>query len=160
MATPQEQVREFHQAFGLPAPAGLQHEIHADQADFRARLIEEECDEAVDELRWFIEREGPGGSVSRLAKELADLAYVVYGAAVTFGIDLDSVIAEVHRSNMTKLGEDGKPIYREDGKVLKGPSYEQANVEKVLAQRTMRRAIVTQLSAPRDGSLTAKWEKS
>lgn len=160
MATPQEQVREFHKAFGLPAPGELDRDPNPDDVAFRRTLIEEECDEACDELLWFLEYEGPGGSMERLAKELADLAYVVYGAAITFGIDLDAVIAEVHRSNMTKLGEDGKPIYREDGKVLKGPNYEQANVQKALAQKSMRRAIVTQLSAPRDGSLTAKWGRS
>lgn len=158
MPTPQEQVREFHLAFGLPAPEGLQRKIDVDQASFRAKLIEEESDEAVDELRWFGVLEGPGGNVGRLAKELADLAYVVYGAAVTFGIDLDAVIAEVHRSNMTKLGEDGKPIYREDGKVLKGPSYEQADIEKALAQSTMRDAIAARLNAPSGGGLEAKWE--
>jgi predicted HAD superfamily Cof-like phosphohydrolase len=66
-----------------------------------------------------------------LAKELADLLYVVYGTAVTFGIDIDKVFAEVHSSNMSKLGVDGKPIYREDGKVLKGPNYAPPNLEWV-----------------------------
>jgi predicted HAD superfamily Cof-like phosphohydrolase len=58
---------------------------------------------------------------------------VIYGTALAYGFDLDAVIAEVHRSNMTKLGEDGKPIYREsDGKVLKSKSYVEADVAKVL----------------------------
>lgn len=66
-----------------------------------------------------------------LAKELADLLYVVYDAAAAFGLDIDKVFAEVHSSNMSKLGSDGKPIYREDGKVLKGPNYTPPNLEWV-----------------------------
>lgn len=58
-----------------------------------------------------------------VADALTDILYVVYGAGLTFGIDLDKTFAEVHRSNMSKLGEDGNPIRREDGKILKGPNY-------------------------------------
>ena len=72
--------------------------------------------------------------VQGLAKELADLVYVTYRMALVMGIDLDSVFTEVHRSNMSKLGDDGKPLYREDGKVLKGPNYEEARVKEVLNQ--------------------------
>ena len=61
-------------------------------------------------------------------KELADLVYVTYGCAATFGWDLDEAVRRVHASNMSKLGEDGQPIYREDGKVLKGPNYEEPNL--------------------------------
>ena len=57
------------------------------------------------------------------ADALADLVYVIYGMALETGIDLAAVLAEVQRSNMSKLGTDGRPIYREDGKVLKGPGY-------------------------------------
>jgi predicted HAD superfamily Cof-like phosphohydrolase len=58
-----------------------------------------------------------------IADALTDILYVVYGAGHAFGIDLDACYAEVHNSNMSKLGEDGKPIYREDGKVMKGPNF-------------------------------------
>ena len=58
-----------------------------------------------------------------IADALTDILYVVYGAGHAFGIDLDACYREVHSSNMSKLGEDGKPIYREDGKVLKGPNF-------------------------------------
>jgi len=71
-------------------------------------------------------------NVVNLAKELADLLYVVYGTAAAYGIPIDDVYREVHRSNMSKLGPDGKPIYREDGKVLKGPNYTPADIQKVL----------------------------
>ena len=63
---------------------------------------------------------------------MADLLYVIYHAAITFGIPLDEVFKEVHKSNMSKLGDDGKPIFREDGKVMKGPNYKLPNLEKVL----------------------------
>src|SRR5690242_14944400 len=107
--TPQQMVREFHEAFGAaidqdPDPALLR---------LRRRLIEEETNEVLDELAL--------GDIVGLAKELADLIYVVYGTAVSFGIDLDAALAAVHASNMSKLDDNGQPIYREDGKVLKGP---------------------------------------
>ena len=57
-------------------------------------------------------------------KELADLVYVCYQYAANMGWSLDEALDRVHKSNMSKLGEDGKPVYREDGKVLKGPNYE------------------------------------
>ena len=61
-------------------------------------------------------------------KELADLVYVCYQYAENLGWDLDEALDRVHKSNMTKLGSDGKPIYREDGKVLKGPNYTPPNL--------------------------------
>lgn len=67
-----------------------------------------------------------------IADALTDILYVVYGAGHSFGIDLDSCFEEVHRSNMSKLGPDGEPIYREDGKVLKGPNYFDPDLESIL----------------------------
>lgn len=71
-----------------------------------------------------------------VADALADIVYVAYGTALTYGIDLDAVLQEVHRSNMSKLGPDGRPILREDGKVLKGPGYFPPAIGEVL--RTQR----------------------
>ena len=65
-------------------------------------------------------------------KELADLVYVCYQYAANLDWDLDSALDRVHRSNMSKLDEDGKPIYREDGKVLKGPCYEPPNLNDLI----------------------------
>ena len=65
-------------------------------------------------------------------KELADLVYVCYQYAENMGWDLDEAMYRVHESNMSKLGEDGKPIYRKDGKVLKGPNYEPPNLEDLV----------------------------
>ena len=69
-----------------------------------------------------------------LAKELVDLEYVMLGAGHAFGVNLDATFDEVQSSNMSKLGEDGKPIYRDDGKVLKGPNYKKADVATVLRE--------------------------
>lgn len=116
-------VREFHEAFGTPVgdrPAL----ISPDRASLRRALIAEELDELAEAQLM--------GDLVAIADALGDLAYVVYGAAIEYGIDLDAVVAEIHRSNMTKLGDDGKPIYRADGKVLKGPHYEPPSLARVL----------------------------
>ena len=63
-----------------------------------------------------------------LLNELADLVYVTYGYAATFGWDLDEAVRRVHASNMSKLDDKGEPIYREDGKVLKGPNYQEPDL--------------------------------
>ena len=96
-------------------------------AALRLDLIEEE----VQELR-----DGLGkGSLLEVADALTDILYVVYGAGHAFGIDLDDCFNEVHRSNMTKLGEDGRPLYRDDGKVMKGPNYEEPDLKQFVQQR-------------------------
>ncbi|MFJ3500475.1 MULTISPECIES: hypothetical protein [unclassified Streptomyces] len=69
----------------------------------------------------------PGGQV-------AAVVYLAYGTALVPGVDLDAVLAEVHRADMSKLGPDGRPVLREDGKVLKGPSYRPPRVAEVLAE--------------------------
>ena len=70
--------------------------------------------------------------IIEVADALTDLLYVVYGAGHSWGIDLDKCFAEVQRSNMSKLGEDGKPIYNEKGKVMKGPNYTKPNLKQFL----------------------------
>jgi predicted HAD superfamily Cof-like phosphohydrolase len=67
-----------------------------------------------------------------IADALADIVYVVYGAALTYGIDLDAVLREVHRSNMSKLDSDGKPVLRADGKVLKSDRYVRPDIAAAL----------------------------
>lgn len=67
-----------------------------------------------------------------IADALTDLLYVVYGAGHAFGIDLDACFSEVHRSNMSKLDSNGRPIYREDGKVLKGPNFFEPDFKSIL----------------------------
>jgi len=95
-----------------------------DICDLRVRLIAEELDELQEAIR--------DKDIVEVADALTDLLYVVYGAGHSFGIDLDVCFEEVHRSNMSKLGLDGKPIYREDGKVLKGPAFFEPNLAKFI----------------------------
>lgn len=102
-------VREFHVAFDLPI-----NDTTRTLNKLRADLIREEAAETAEAVE--------SGGLEHIAKELADLAYVVYGAALTLGINLDEAIVRVHASNMSKL-VDGKPVMRDDGKVLKGPNY-------------------------------------
>jgi len=114
---------DFMNAFGqevLTEPTCPSPEL----AKLRLELIREE----VEELNVGIE----GMDIVEIADALTDILYVVYGAGHAFGIDLDECFHEVHRSNMSKLGEDGKPIYREDGKVLKGPNYFHPNLKDIL----------------------------
>ena len=87
----------------------------------------------VEEFKEFLEAEnqlltGFVVNATDTLKELADLVYVCYQYAENLGWDLDEALNRVHRSNMSKLGEDGEPVYREDGKVLKGPKYQPPNL--------------------------------
>jgi predicted HAD superfamily Cof-like phosphohydrolase len=132
--SPYLMVAEFHKKFGVPIGTEITEEL----SDLRTKLMYEELHEIEEELypveaiptdRGMMDVEIPVNKV-KLTKELADLMYVTIGTAVTFGLPLEQVFAEVHRSNMSKLGEDGKPIYREDGKVLKGPNYSEPNLER------------------------------
>jgi len=85
-------------------------------------------DEELEELKMAFDND----DIIEVADALTDLLYVVYGAGHAFGIDLDECFLEVHESNMSKLGEDGRPIYREDGKVLKGSDYFPPNLKEIL----------------------------
>jgi len=147
---PEALVRRFHHVYGLPVQtdgASLERE----SLDMRMSLIAEEFSELVGAVYGKAARAEIESSYRRAvaaddgtrdtvetADALADLIYVIYGMALETGIDLPSVLAEVQRSNMSKLGADGKPVYREDGKVLKGPDYFPPNVEAVLRSRRLR----------------------
>ena len=69
-------------------------------------------------------------NLKEVADALTDILYVTYGAGYAYGIDLDKCFKEVQRANMSKLGTDGKPIYNEKGKVMKGPNYSEPNLKK------------------------------
>ena len=94
-----------------------------DVINLRIELIDEEFKELKQAVY------SNDGSITDAADALCDILYVVYGMAHSFGIDIDECFREVHVSNMSKLGEDGKPIYREDGKVIKGPNYKPPNLK-------------------------------
>lgn len=122
--TPLEMVREFHEAFGVPAYATPVIPPLKRQA-LRQDLMDEEHDELNRAIR--------SDDLVAIADALADLTVTVYGTALEYGINLDAVLEEVHRSNMAKLGSDGKPILREDGKVLKPQGWQPPDIARVLA---------------------------
>ncbi len=118
------QVGEFHSAYGLPIREVPDAAVGADQVALRLALIQEEVGELAAAAR--------EGDIVGIADALADIVYVAYGTAHVYGIELDAVLDEVHASNMTKLGADGRPVRRADGKILKGPDYRPPNIAAVL----------------------------
>lgn len=126
MPTNFERVRQFNTVFDHPTS----RELDPVRVSLRLKLIDEEFKEVIEA---FQQKDRV-----QIAKELTDLLYVVYGAGDVFGLDLDECFRLVHESNMSKLGEDGKPIYREDGKVLKGPNYKPADLTKVVSNGSDR----------------------
>lgn len=112
-----KKVQEFHETYGLPV-RGAPDISCAKTNELRINLLAEELDELKEALA--------AGDIVETLDALIDLQYVLDGAFLSFGLQgvKEAAFAEVHASNMSKLGEDGKPIYREgDGKVLKGPNY-------------------------------------
>ncbi|QOV43432.1 MazG nucleotide pyrophosphohydrolase domain-containing protein [Streptomyces chromofuscus] len=128
-SSPADLVRAFHLAFGLDV-RGTPERVPSELAAHRAELLAEEAAEVAE-----VAVTGP---LDKLAHELADVVYVAYGTALVHGIDLDAVIAEIHRSNMTKLGPDGQVVRRADGKVLKGEHCEAPDVAGVLRRQGWR----------------------
>jgi NTP pyrophosphatase (non-canonical NTP hydrolase) len=119
--SPQGMVEHFHHKFQCSVD---DREVTVIRT--RLTLIREEYRELKDELdgAWLSLSQGyPIANLHKIAKESADLLYVVYGTAVALGIDLEEAFRRVHESNMSKLGADGQPIFRQDGKVLKGENY-------------------------------------
>ena len=92
--------------------------------NLRISLINEELEEFKEAIR--------NNDLKEAADALTDILYVTYGAGHAFGINLDKCFDEVQRSNMSKLGEDGKPIYNDEGKVMKGPKYFKPDLSKFL----------------------------
>lgn len=128
MEAPQRRVLEFHEAFDLPRPTIPSFD---EFTEVRIVLLEEE----VRELRNAVET----NNLVETIDALADIEYVLCGAAVALGVDLEDFSKEVHRSNMTKIWPDGKPHYREDGKVLKPSGYSRANISGMLQELMARR---------------------
>jgi predicted HAD superfamily Cof-like phosphohydrolase len=118
------QVLEFHRAFELPREPLPTAPVGDVLAQLRVALLREETEEFANATDKH--------DLVAIADALADVVYVAYGAAVTYGIDLDAVITEVHRSNMSKLDENGRPVLRDDGKVLKSHRYQPPQIESVL----------------------------
>ena len=118
-----EKVKEFMTTFGQEVKAKAEFP-NEKIVELRKKLIDEEFNELKDAIN--------ENDLIEVADALTDILVVTYGAGVAFGIDLDKCFKEVHRSNMSKLSEDGKPIYNEFGKVMKGPNYFKPNLKQYL----------------------------
>ena len=118
-----EKVGEFMKTFSQEVKS--KSSLSSDKINIlRINLIEEE----LEELKLSIKQK----NLLEVADALTDILYVTYGAGHAFGINLDKCFEEVQNSNMSKLGDDGKPIYSEKGKVLKGPNYFKPDLSKFL----------------------------
>lgn len=118
-----KEITEFNKAFGYPAP--LRPTLKA-KHELRYKLIKEELDEYIEAIN--------DNDIIEVADAIGDMLYLVLGAAVEHGLEIEPIFDEIHNSNMSKLGEDGNPIYREDGKVLKGPDYFKPDIKKALTE--------------------------
>ncbi len=118
-----EKVRIFMKTYGqeVKDKAGFSD---ARTNKLRIDLIKEELEELTEAMQ--------DENLLEVADALTDILYVTYGAGHAFGIDLDKCFEEVQNSNMSKLGEDGKPVYNEAGKVMKGPNYFKPDLSKYL----------------------------
>ena len=119
-------VKLFHETYGL----GVSEEMKADlgnlKNELRFNLMKEENEEYLEAVQ--------NNDIVEIADALGDMLYILCGTILEHGLQhkIEAVFDEIQRSNMSKLGEDGKPIYREDGKVMKGPNYFKPNFEAIL----------------------------
>lgn len=119
-------VQDFHEAFGL----GVRHKpiasLPEEKLQLRFDLMAEENEEYLEAAR--------NGDLIEVADALGDMLYILCGTILEHGMQhkIEEVFEEIQRSNMSKLGHDGKPIYREDGKVMKGPNYFKPDIEAIL----------------------------
>ncbi|CAM3926542.1 nucleoside triphosphate pyrophosphohydrolase family protein [Flavobacterium cucumis] len=119
-------VKIFHETYGL----GISEEMKADlgtlKNELRFNLMKEENEEYLEAVR--------NNDIIEVADALGDMLYILCGTILEHGLQhkIEEVFDEIQRSNMSKLGNDGKPIYREDGKVMKGPNYFKPNFENIL----------------------------
>lgn len=141
---PESLVREFHETYAMPI-ADDGPNVDRERIHMRMALIAEEFHELVSAVygktageivegayETAVKADDGSRDTVETADALADLIYVIYGMALETGIPLADVLREVQAANLSKLGEDGKPIYREDGKVMKGPDYFRPRVDRVL----------------------------
>lgn len=121
-----EAVRQFHNAFGLGVLEKPAANLGQAKNNLRFNLMDEENKEYLEAAN--------DGDLVEVADALGDMLYILCGTILEHGMQykIEEVFDEIQRSNMSKLGSDGKPIYREDGKVLKGPDYFKPNIEDIL----------------------------
>ena len=119
-----EKVKQFMQTFGQEVKTNPSFSDEKTN-QLRLDLITEELEELTNAMKTK--------DLLEVADALTDILYVTYGAGHAFGIDLDKCFDEVQNSNMSKLGKDGKPIYNDSGKVMKGPNYFKPDLSKFLS---------------------------
>ena len=119
-------VTEFHNAFGLGVNEAPQADLGKQKNLLRFNLMKEENEEYLEAAT--------NNDLTEVADALGDMLYILCGTILEHGMQykIEEVFDEIQRSNMSKLGADGQPIYREDGKVLKGPSYFKPNIREIL----------------------------
>ena len=121
-------VEKFHDSFGISNNYEPTTQLSKQDIQLRFNLLKEENEEYLNAAK--------SGDMVEVADALGDLMYILFGTIMKHGMQhkIVEVFEEIQRSNMSKLGEDGKPIYREDGKVLKGPNYFKPNIKSILNQ--------------------------
>jgi len=119
-------VKQFHKAFGLGMRTVPKADLGLSKIELRYRLMEEENREYLQAAK--------DNDLVEVADALGDMLYILCGTILEHGMQdkIEAVFEEIQRSNMSKLGLDGKPIYREDGKVLKGPEYFKPDIQTIL----------------------------
>lgn len=122
-------VAEFHNAFRIAMTDKLTIDLPPDIIKLRFNLMKEENEEYLEAAE--------NNDMIEVADALGDMLYILCGTILTHGMQhkIQEVFEEIQRSNMSKLGEDGQPIYREDGKVLKGPNYFKPNIKDILEKQ-------------------------
>ena len=119
-------VRLFHETYGLGVSEEMKADLGALKNELRYNLMKEENEEYLEAVQ--------NNDIVEIADALGDMLYILCGTILEHGLQhkIEEVFDEIQRSNMSKLGEDGKPIYREDGKVMKGPNYFKPNFSDIL----------------------------
>lgn len=119
-------VELFHRSFGLGVSHSMKADLGAAKNKLRFDLMDEENKEYFEAAQ--------NNDLTEVADALGDMLYILCGTILEHGMQhkIEEVFEEIQRSNMSKLGKDGKPIYREDGKVLKGPEYFKPNIQAIL----------------------------
>ena len=119
-------VEEFHNAFGIESANSPTFDVSEQKIILRYNLMKEENEEYLEAAQ--------NKDLVEVADALGDMLYILCGTILSHGMQhkISEVFEEIQRSNMSKLGSDGKPIYREDGKILKGPNYFKPNISSIL----------------------------
>jgi predicted HAD superfamily Cof-like phosphohydrolase len=119
-------VKLFHETYGLGVSSEMKADLGTLKNELRFNLMKEENEEYLEAVQ--------NNDIIEIADALGDMLYILCGTILEHGLQhkIEAVFDEIQRSNMSKLGEDGKPIYREDGKVMKGPNYFKPNFSDIL----------------------------